>query len=115
MTTSIPVPTSHKKRKNATDPGHDSPKKKKKKKEKNREKDKLMQDKEKSRIDPSTSEFLVTKATLKLSIPPLFASNLRAGAEEMLDSMIMRCDSIGMLLNPFFYYAELNSEGIFRH
>ena len=101
MTTSIPAPTSHKKRKNVTDPGHESPKKKQKK-EKNREKDKLKQDKRKSRINPSTSEFLVTKATLKLSVPPVFASNLRAGAEEMLDSMIMRCDSIGMFLGPFF-------------
>ena len=101
MTTSIPAPTSHKKRKNATDPGHESPKKKQKK-EKNREKDKLKQDKRKSRINPSTSEFLVTKAALKLSVPPVFASNLRAGAEEMLDSMIMRCDSIGMFLGPFF-------------
>ncbi|OJA19621.1 hypothetical protein AZE42_03866 [Rhizopogon vesiculosus] len=88
MTTSIPVSTSHKKRKNATDPEHDSPKKKKK--EKHREKEKLKQDKGKARIDSLTSEFLVTKATLKLSIPPIFASNLRAGAEEMLDSMIMR-------------------------
>ncbi|OAX36564.1 hypothetical protein K503DRAFT_744150 [Rhizopogon vinicolor AM-OR11-026] len=88
MTTSIPVSTSHKKRKNATDPEHDSPKKKKK--EKHREKEKLNQDKGKARVDSSTSEFLVTRATLKLSIPPVFASNLRAGAEEMLDSMIMR-------------------------
>jgi hypothetical protein len=98
MTTSIP-PTSHKKQKrkhHATDPDHDSPTKKKK--ERRREKGtpkrhpKSKQDKGKSRVDSSTSEFLVTKATIKLSVPPVFSSNLRAGAEEMLDSMIMRCE-----------------------
>lgn len=36
-------------------------------------------------------EFRVVQATLPLSIPPVFANNLRAGAEEMLDSMLMRC------------------------
>lgn len=88
MTTSTLVPA--KKRKHATE-DNNSPKKKTKK-EKHREKDRLKQDKGKSRIDPSTSEFLVTKATLKLSVPPVFASDLRAGVEEMLDSMIMRCE-----------------------
>lgn len=37
------------------------------------------------------SQFRVIEASLPLSIPPVFATNLRAGAEEMLDSMLMRC------------------------
>jgi Mn-containing catalase len=37
-----------------------------------------------------TGEFHVVKTSLVLSIPPIFASNPRAGAEEMLDSMVMR-------------------------
>lgn len=36
------------------------------------------------------SEFRVINASLILSIPPVFASDLRAGVEEMLDSMVMR-------------------------
>ena len=36
------------------------------------------------------TEFHVVRATLVLSIPPIFASNPRAGVEEMLDSMVMR-------------------------
>lgn len=89
MATSAPVPP--KKRKHATDADASSPKKKKKK-AKHREKETLKQDKGKSRVDPSTSEFLVTKATLKLSVSPVFANDLRVGVEEMLDSMIMRCE-----------------------
>ncbi|EGO00060.1 hypothetical protein SERLA73DRAFT_34696, partial [Serpula lacrymans var. lacrymans S7.3] len=38
----------------------------------------------------ATSEFHVVKASLSVSIPPVFATNQRAGVEEMLDSMIMR-------------------------
>ncbi|KAG0693300.1 hypothetical protein DFH29DRAFT_402655 [Suillus ampliporus] len=82
MTTSIPT-SSHKKRKHRTsDADHDAPRKKKK--------EKLKQDKGKSSTESSTTEFRVTKATITLSVPPVFASNLRAGVEEMLDSMIMR-------------------------
>jgi len=52
--------------------------------------------KKKSKILPdsnvdSEGEFHVVKASLRLSIPPIFANNPRAGIEEMLDSMIMRC------------------------
>ncbi|KAF9566818.1 hypothetical protein CPC08DRAFT_814687 [Agrocybe pediades] len=36
------------------------------------------------------AEFQVVNANLTLSIPPVFATNPRAGVEEMLDSMIMR-------------------------
>lgn len=39
------------------------------------------------------SQFRVVEASLLLSIPPVFANNLRAGAEEMLDSMLMRYES----------------------
>lgn len=41
-------------------------------------------------IAPSDSQFKVVKATLALSIPPVFAMKPREGAEEMLDSMVMR-------------------------
>jgi len=98
MTTSTPGPvpsTHHKKRKHLATEDHDAPRKKK---------EKLKHVKGK-RTDPSTSEFRVTKATLTLSVPPVFASNLRAGVEEMLDSMIMRCD--GPFLGQF-PYTELN-------
>lgn len=52
--------------------------------------------KKKSKVLPdsdvdSEGEFHVVKASLRLSIPPIFANNPRAGVEEMLDSMIMRC------------------------
>jgi DNA-directed RNA polymerase I subunit RPA43 len=40
--------------------------------------------------DPSDGEFQVVKASLVLSVPPIFAANPRAGVEELLDSMIMR-------------------------
>ncbi|KAG1790534.1 uncharacterized protein HD556DRAFT_1390902 [Suillus plorans] len=86
MTTSLglSLPASgHKKRKHrASDADHDAPRKKKK--------EKLKQDTGKLPTEPSTSEFRVTKATITLSVPPVFASNLRTGVEEMLDSMIMR-------------------------
>lgn len=44
-------------------------------------------DKGKGRAD---GQFSVVKASLAISIPPVFANDLRAGAEEMLDSMVMR-------------------------
>ena len=52
--------------------------------------------KKKSKILPNSNidsegEFHVVKASLRLSVPPIFANNPRAGIEEMLDSMIMRC------------------------
>lgn len=36
------------------------------------------------------TEFQVVKASLVVSIPPIFTSDPRAGVEEMLDSMVMR-------------------------
>jgi len=38
----------------------------------------------------SDGDFQVVKASLVLSVPPIFAANPRAGVEELLDSMIMR-------------------------
>lgn len=40
------------------------------------------------------TEFQVIQATLLLSISPVFTSNPRAGVDEMLDSMIMRCAAL---------------------
>ena len=91
-----PLEQKAKKRKHAGE-GEPTPKRSK------TEKDKLKQkgatnvnevvakkDKGKRKAD---GEFSVVQAELALSIPPVFASNLRAGAEEMLDSMVMRCDT----------------------
>jgi DNA-directed RNA polymerase I subunit RPA43 len=36
------------------------------------------------------SPFLKVMSKIRMSIPPAFASDLRRGAEEMLDSLIMR-------------------------
>ncbi|KAI0730318.1 hypothetical protein C8Q72DRAFT_823759 [Fomitopsis betulina] len=52
-----------------------------------KEKDKSKKDKGKGR---ATEEFRVARASMLLSIPPVFAGNLRVGAEEMLDSLLMR-------------------------
>ncbi|EIW83174.1 hypothetical protein CONPUDRAFT_121639 [Coniophora puteana RWD-64-598 SS2] len=87
---------SHKKRKyvevaNATP----SPKKKKERKDKGKSTMSHValnvhkNGKGKARAD-STGEFSVVQASLIVSIAPVFASNLQGGAEEMLDSMIMR-------------------------
>lgn len=53
-------------------------------------KPKFPKDKGKSRALDHPSEFRVINASLVLSIPPVFASDLRTGVEEMLDSMVMR-------------------------
>ena len=53
-------------------------------------KPKSPKDKGKSRALDLPSEFHVINASLVLSVPPVFASDLRSGVEEMLDSMIMR-------------------------
>lgn len=36
------------------------------------------------------TEFQVINASLVVSVPPVFASDPRAGVQEMLDSMVMR-------------------------
>lgn len=48
-----------------------------------------LKEKEKAK-EESAKEFMVVSASLVVSIPPVFASNPRAGVEEMLDSMVMR-------------------------
>jgi len=53
------------------------------------------------KIKESDGEFQVVKASLVLSVPPIFAANPRAGVEELLDSMIMRyIASINPTQNP---------------
>ncbi|KAF8224964.1 hypothetical protein L208DRAFT_1308273 [Tricholoma matsutake] len=47
-------------------------------------------DKKSKKVTVGGAGFHVVKASLVVSIPPIFASNPRAGVEEMLDSMIMR-------------------------
>lgn len=42
-----------------------------------------------SNVD-SEGEFHIVKASIRLSVPPIFANSPRAGIEEMLDSMTMR-------------------------
>lgn len=79
-----------KKRKHATEAnGEPTPKRSKKdgtsKDAKSKEQ---KRDKGKARAD--SGEFKVLNATMSVSIPPVFANNLRTGAEEMLDSMVMR-------------------------
>ncbi|KAF9227244.1 hypothetical protein BS17DRAFT_806452 [Gyrodon lividus] len=54
------------------------------------QKRKPAKDKGKSCALNSSGEFRVINASLVLSIPPVFASDLRVGVEEMLDSMVMR-------------------------
>jgi DNA-directed RNA polymerase I subunit RPA43 len=46
--------------------------------------------KDKGKSRAADGEFTVVQSTLRLAIAPVFANNLKAGAEEMLDSMIMR-------------------------
>jgi DNA-directed RNA polymerase I subunit RPA43 len=55
--------------------------------------------KDKGKVKAKSEEFTVISASLVVSIPPVFATNPRAGAEEMLDSMIMRCVSVNCDLN----------------
>lgn len=45
---------------------------------------------------PNDNQFRVATTSLVLSVPPIFAGNLRGGVEEMLDSIIMRY----LLFNP---------------
>ncbi|KAI0699572.1 hypothetical protein BC835DRAFT_539835 [Cytidiella melzeri] len=46
--------------------------------------------KKKKTREPTHGQFKVVRATLAISIPPVFASRPREGAEEMLDSVVMR-------------------------
>ena len=61
----------------------------KKDKTKGKVKDAVVDAKGKGKEKPD-EQFTVVEATLDLTIPAIFSNNLRAGAEEMLDSMVMR-------------------------
>ncbi|OSX66089.1 hypothetical protein POSPLADRAFT_1064586 [Postia placenta MAD-698-R-SB12] len=47
-------------------------------------------DKGKARATDGGNEFRVVQASMVVSIPPVFANNLQAGVEDMLDSLLMR-------------------------
>lgn len=90
------------KRKNPTDPSdaeHTSKKARKEaKKARKEKKDKSKsKTKHKTRADDDNlssltdSEFRSVKASVQLTIPPVFASKPHEGAQELLDSMVMRC------------------------
>jgi DNA-directed RNA polymerase I subunit RPA43 len=63
-------------------------------KKKSRKEGQSNDDKKKKDKGKVKAKFTVIGASLVVSIPPVFATNPRAGAEEMLDSMIMRCVSV---------------------
>lgn len=46
--------------------------------------------KDKGKARASSSEFRIINASMLVTVPPVFANDLRAGVEEMLDSMLMR-------------------------
>ncbi|KAF8161045.1 hypothetical protein B0H34DRAFT_699182 [Crassisporium funariophilum] len=60
------------------------------KKRKEIQAEQIPQKKPKRSHNGNISDFQVVKASLVISVPPIFAANPRAGIEEMLDSMIMR-------------------------
>ncbi|KAF8444748.1 hypothetical protein L210DRAFT_3611036 [Boletus edulis BED1] len=105
MTSTLSDPPSKKRRHRGTEGSDASPKKKVKRHQttaqsvaspsedalsSQKHKPKSPKDKGKSRAPDPPSEFRLVSASLVLSIPPVFASDLRAGVEEMLDSMVMR-------------------------
>lgn len=79
LSTSAPV-SSPLKRKHTPDDDVGPSTKKSKKERKHKHKD----------AQRLSEEFALVKASLVVSIPPVFASNPAQGVEEMLDSMIMR-------------------------
>lgn len=86
---SLTQPRPEKKRKHAEAQAADGSASKKLKKDK---KDKVKKDRKgKGRARHTEGEFKVVKASLSLSIAPVFANNPLAGAGEMLDSLVMRC------------------------
>ena len=63
-----------------------------------------------ARKEKPNDEFRSVKASIVLAVPPVFANRLRSGVEEMLDTMIMRCNIVPFpLLPPFpsFAYSSL--------
>ena len=100
-----------KKRKHApVDPAAGEPSSKRSKTEKKEKKEKKKKEKGKEKAREEEGEFRVFQATLALSIPPVFANNLQGGAEEMLDSMVMRCAMRSLI--PSF---ALRRRGFFRY
>lgn len=57
-----------------------------------------------ARKGKENDEFCSVKASIVLSVPPVFANRLRDGVEEMLDTMIMRCAQTYL---PFFLIVIL--------
>lgn len=102
LMSSQPLSSQHKAKKRkhvGADIGPSEPSAKRSKKEGKHKKDKRHKEvdgqfrekrKDKGKAREDEKQFKVISATLAISIPPVFANNLRAGAEEMLDSMIMR-------------------------
>ena len=60
--------------------------------------------------EKKSSEFKLVRALLTVSIPPVFASNPRAGVEEMLDSMVMRCVS-PLFPHPHTFFPHKDKPG----
>lgn len=86
------------KRKNPADPSdadHAAKKARKEAKKDKKEKKSKSKTKHKSKdadlLSSAESEFRSVKASVQLTIPPVFASKPHEGAHELLDSMIMRC------------------------
>lgn len=88
------------KRKNTADPSdtdHASKKARKEAKKDRKEKKSKARAKHGTKADDddhsslSESEFRSVKASVQLTIPPVFASKPHEGAQELLDSMVMRC------------------------
>jgi DNA-directed RNA polymerase I subunit RPA43 len=56
-----------------------------------------------ARKGKENDEFGSVKASIVLSVPPVFANRLRYGVEEMLDTMIMRCARTHLLVLIFLF------------
>lgn len=80
----------HTKRRKLAEPLTPSKKHKKEKEKKSKGKAEGKK-KDKGKSKAHESEFKLVHASLVVSIAPVFAGDPRAGVEEMLDSMIMRC------------------------
>ncbi|RDB16806.1 DNA-directed RNA polymerase I subunit rpa43 [Hypsizygus marmoreus] len=85
----MPEPSTKKRKQSSTANDVDVPTKKSKKSGKEK-RDKKHKEKGKEKGKARDTEFQVVRTSLVLSIAPIFASNPRAGVEEMLDSMVMR-------------------------
>ena len=59
-----------------------------------------------SRKGKENDEFCSVKASIVLSVPPVFANRLRHGVEEMLDTMIMRYAHAHLLRSHLFIPAD---------